>query len=102
MVVEARINHVRVVLRGEKATDICQVRDAGKFVVASPVATSIVCDLDKPVVSADIDQSVFLWRLRESDDVAIKRGRVIFGHRVWSPDSSHDGKLIAIELACKI
>ena len=58
--------------------------------------------MDQPIVGADIDQPVLLCRLGEGHDVAVERRRVVLGYRVRSPDSSHDGKLVAIKLAGKI
>jgi hypothetical protein len=70
VIVESDVRRVRIVIRSDDATDVRHVGDAGKLLDLAPVLAAVFGDLQQTVVSADVNQTVFLLRLGECRSIA--------------------------------
>ena len=91
VIVESRIDGVRVEVRRRQTTDIRFIGHARKRLVLGPVPAAIAGHLNQSVVSPNVDQPFFLRRFCKSHNIAVERSRRILRHRIRSPDSPHHG-----------
>ena len=54
------------------------------------------------VIGPDVKFVLFLRRLRQRNNISVKRSGCVLGHRIRPPDFSHHRQLVAIGLAGEI
>src|SRR6185295_14815899 len=69
------------------------------LVCFAPVPAAVLSDLNQAVVSADVNQSFFLWRFRQRRCVTEESRGSIPGDRVDALNFAHDRQLVAIQTA---
>ena len=74
----------------------------GKLSTFRQCCAAVLGNLDQPVVGAGVDQAFHQGRLGEGDDRPVKRGRVVLGHGVHTPDPAHDLELVAVDVASQV
>src|SRR6516162_2135942 len=89
-------------LRSQDAAEVGPLGDAGELIDFSPLAPAIFRHLNQAVISSHVQKSLVLRRLRQCDNVTVKRSRHALGNRVGRPDLPHYRQLVAIELPRQI
>ena len=102
MVFDRRIDRVRVRVRRHDAADVSEIGNVGELFDPAPALAAVFGHLNQSVISADIDQSFFLWRLSQRRGIT-KEGRgLILGDCIDAPDPAHHRQLVAIQAARKL
>ena len=98
VVVEGRVDDVRLVRRGREVGDVGHLRDAGEGRHLPPAPAAVLRHLDEPVVRPGVDEVRLLRALDEGDDVSVERRRGVLGDRVDAPDAPHDREAVPVDL----
>src|SRR5207244_3796975 len=72
VIIEGCVNFSGFLLGGKESADIRPLRDTGELVNLLPGSPAVLRYLDQAIIRTNVEQSLFLGRFCQGDDVAVQ------------------------------
>ena len=102
VMIQACVDGVRMVSVGLDVVDEGSLGDVKEAIDLSPILTTVLADLDQPIIRANIQQALDQRRFADGSDVAVRTHGQQIEPRVHPPDAPHHRQRPAIDTFRKI